>query len=409
MILDVPISHCDLLREGAPVPPEPPIGRWKPELHQYYQDGSRIEAAFRKYFHRANVSQEKDSFTLLVCHANVIRYFACRALQFPAEGWLRISLNHASITWITITPSAFLLSYFVAFFIFNATLTIRDIKQQRIGEIMPRAVRKRMPENEVQITPSNNKTPKIITEKPANRPLVTAEGKILYQCHFCAKMFAIEIVRDNHSDICPKRGDIISEVDNNNAPAKKIRLVKQKENKTPPKLNDEVVSKDVSPANDGYVLNQENHVSTNNKIIINNSITVKPLGTSEDIPSKVIVDDVDKSLKCRMCAQVFLNPFEKLKHTRETHKIIKITVPYDEVAKYFDNEDKDNCPICAKHIKSRNFKSVFVKHLLTHTQGTIYPCPICYRRFRRKDHMKNHERRHAENGEEITDSDQDGK
>ncbi|XP_019879407.1 serine/threonine-protein phosphatase Pgam5, mitochondrial-like isoform X2 [Aethina tumida] len=100
----LPISHCDLIREGAPIPPEPPIGRWKPEVH-FYQDGSRIEAGFRKYFHRASPSQEKDSFTLLVCHANVIRYFVCRALQFPAEGWLRISLNHASLTWITITPS----------------------------------------------------------------------------------------------------------------------------------------------------------------------------------------------------------------------------------------------------------------------------------------------------------------
>jgi len=31
--------------------------------------------------------------------------FHFRALQFPPEAWLRISLNHASITWITIRPS----------------------------------------------------------------------------------------------------------------------------------------------------------------------------------------------------------------------------------------------------------------------------------------------------------------
>ncbi|KAJ8931339.1 hypothetical protein NQ314_015748 [Rhamnusium bicolor] len=101
----VPVTNCDLLREGAPIPPEPPVGRYKPELYKFYQDGSRIEAAFRKYFHRAEPSQEKDSYTLLVCHANVIRYFVCRALQVPAEAWLRLSLNHASITWITITPN----------------------------------------------------------------------------------------------------------------------------------------------------------------------------------------------------------------------------------------------------------------------------------------------------------------
>ncbi|XP_056640483.1 serine/threonine-protein phosphatase PGAM5, mitochondrial-like isoform X2 [Diorhabda carinulata] len=103
-IPEIPVLHCDLLREGAPIPPEPPVGTWKPENY-FYQDGSRIEAAFRKYFHRADCSQEKDSYTVLVCHANVIRYFVCRALQFPAEAWLRLSINHASITWISITPS----------------------------------------------------------------------------------------------------------------------------------------------------------------------------------------------------------------------------------------------------------------------------------------------------------------
>jgi serine/threonine-protein phosphatase PGAM5 len=47
-------------------------------FQQFYQDGARIEAAFRKYFHRAEKSQETDSYDILVCHANVIRYFVCR-------------------------------------------------------------------------------------------------------------------------------------------------------------------------------------------------------------------------------------------------------------------------------------------------------------------------------------------
>jgi hypothetical protein len=47
-------------------------------FQQFYQDGARIEAAFRKYFHRAEKSQETDSYEILVCHANVIRYFVCR-------------------------------------------------------------------------------------------------------------------------------------------------------------------------------------------------------------------------------------------------------------------------------------------------------------------------------------------
>ncbi|XP_075983504.1 serine/threonine-protein phosphatase Pgam5, mitochondrial-like isoform X4 [Anticarsia gemmatalis] len=97
----IPTKDCQLLEEGAPIPPEPPVGHWKPEK----SDNARIEAAFRKYFHRAPPEQEKDSYTLLVCHANVIRFFVCKALQFPPEGWLRISLNHGSITWISINPN----------------------------------------------------------------------------------------------------------------------------------------------------------------------------------------------------------------------------------------------------------------------------------------------------------------
>lgn len=100
----VPVRPADsILREGAPIPPEPRVGSWKPEYY-YQQDGARIEAAFRKYFHRAEPEQEKDSYEIIVCHANVIRYFACRALQFPPEAWLRISLKHGSLTWLVIRP-----------------------------------------------------------------------------------------------------------------------------------------------------------------------------------------------------------------------------------------------------------------------------------------------------------------
>ncbi|XP_078237822.1 LOW QUALITY PROTEIN: serine/threonine-protein phosphatase PGAM5, mitochondrial [Pogona vitticeps] len=95
----------DLLREGAPIEPNPPSNHWKPEAVQYYEDGARIEAAFRNFIHRAGVKQEEDSYEIFVCHANVIRYIVCRALQFPPEGWLRISLNNGSITHLVIRPS----------------------------------------------------------------------------------------------------------------------------------------------------------------------------------------------------------------------------------------------------------------------------------------------------------------
>ena len=34
-----------------------------------------------------------------------IIFCSCRALQFPPEGWLRMSINHCGITWITIRPN----------------------------------------------------------------------------------------------------------------------------------------------------------------------------------------------------------------------------------------------------------------------------------------------------------------
>ncbi|KAB7505751.1 Serine/threonine-protein phosphatase PGAM5, mitochondrial [Armadillidium nasatum] len=97
------IESCDLLREGAPIRPEPGIGNWKAEMH-YFSEGARIEAAFRRYFHRAPISQTKNSYEIFVCHANVIRYFVCRALQLQPEAWLRMSLHNGSITILSIRP-----------------------------------------------------------------------------------------------------------------------------------------------------------------------------------------------------------------------------------------------------------------------------------------------------------------
>jgi len=98
------IEYSSLLPEGSPVPPEPPMSVNRP-AHIYYKDGARIEAAFRKFFHRADPSQQEHEHVLIVCHANVIRYFVCRALQIPEEAWLRFSLKNGSITHLEIRPS----------------------------------------------------------------------------------------------------------------------------------------------------------------------------------------------------------------------------------------------------------------------------------------------------------------
>jgi len=102
---DIQQSSCDLIREGAPCTPEPPISHWEPEPQEFWEEGARIEAAFRKYFHRAEPSQDKTSVDVLVCHGNVIRYFVCRALQFDPRAWLRMAVHNGSITILIIRPT----------------------------------------------------------------------------------------------------------------------------------------------------------------------------------------------------------------------------------------------------------------------------------------------------------------
>ena len=43
--------------------------------------------------------------SLKLCFKKSICFNDCRALQIPPEAWLRMSLYHGSMTWITIRPS----------------------------------------------------------------------------------------------------------------------------------------------------------------------------------------------------------------------------------------------------------------------------------------------------------------
>ena len=116
-----------------------PGGKARPSIVERTDDHHpRIEQAFRKYFHRADMpalpSGEEESgsiiatsadepkeeeetsqqdlkphpqheFEIIVCHANVIRYFFCRALQLPPEAWLRLCTFNCSLTYFTIRPT----------------------------------------------------------------------------------------------------------------------------------------------------------------------------------------------------------------------------------------------------------------------------------------------------------------
>ena len=118
------------LAEGYPAPPLP-NPRFTEKVHR---DSARIEAAFRSLFYRAHPPKptraEKcgdaadgplatqsapaapsasasppHEYEIVVCHGNVIRYFAMRALQLPPEAWLRLCTFNCSLTYLTVRPS----------------------------------------------------------------------------------------------------------------------------------------------------------------------------------------------------------------------------------------------------------------------------------------------------------------
>ena len=91
------------LNEGRPCLPEPPP-KHAPHYTNRNGDSERIESAYRLICSRPTIDQKEDSCEIIVCHANVIRYVVCRALQLPPEAWLRFSLPHASMTHLVIRP-----------------------------------------------------------------------------------------------------------------------------------------------------------------------------------------------------------------------------------------------------------------------------------------------------------------
>jgi len=102
---EIPIERSDLIREGAPIEPDPPLDTWNPDPKDFFLEGARIETGFRQFMHRAEPEQKEDSVEVIVCHGNVIRYFVCRALQLPPSAWLRMSLRHGSMTVLTLRPT----------------------------------------------------------------------------------------------------------------------------------------------------------------------------------------------------------------------------------------------------------------------------------------------------------------
>ncbi|KAL1451301.1 hypothetical protein MTO96_043865 [Rhipicephalus appendiculatus] len=99
----LPMEPCELICEGAPVPPEPPFRStgWSPSARNRVP-ASKLASASTSTGRLP--TQQEDSHEIIVCHTNVIRYWVCRALQLPPEAWLRLSLPHCSTSIVKITP-----------------------------------------------------------------------------------------------------------------------------------------------------------------------------------------------------------------------------------------------------------------------------------------------------------------
>jgi serine/threonine-protein phosphatase PGAM5 len=113
------------LNEGRPAHNIPGGKASRSMIENFDEQHPRIERAFQRYFYRAPEpgtahgdndqdddataknapAKPKHEFEIIVCHANVIRYFLCRALQLPPEAWLRLCTFNCSLTYLTIRPT----------------------------------------------------------------------------------------------------------------------------------------------------------------------------------------------------------------------------------------------------------------------------------------------------------------
>uniref|UniRef100_A0AAV1UXF9 Serine/threonine-protein phosphatase PGAM5, mitochondrial n=1 Tax=Peronospora matthiolae TaxID=2874970 RepID=A0AAV1UXF9_9STRA len=112
---EVAMSPSSLLREGWPGKPyssafdvgETATARASDVMQEQTQvDVKRMEKAFQWFFDDSMNAQEEnneESYCILVCHANLIRFFLCRALGVnPATTWGHFEVNHCGVTRIDV-------------------------------------------------------------------------------------------------------------------------------------------------------------------------------------------------------------------------------------------------------------------------------------------------------------------
>lgn len=115
---EVSVNASPMLREGWPGTPystDFPVGgavaARNNSAFDAMQERSRVDVermgkAFNWFFTDSGEAQEKsdeESYCVLVCHANLIRFFLCRALGVnPANTWGHFEINHCGVTRIDV-------------------------------------------------------------------------------------------------------------------------------------------------------------------------------------------------------------------------------------------------------------------------------------------------------------------
>lgn len=98
---DAKLINDSNLDEGIPYISDPLPKNFKFEPQKIKADNKRINKAYETYFYKPDKNEE-DSYQLIICHGNVIRYFLCRALQIPLFAWFRFSSYNCGITWLVL-------------------------------------------------------------------------------------------------------------------------------------------------------------------------------------------------------------------------------------------------------------------------------------------------------------------
>ena len=98
----VPVKPMHLLREAIPTA-IPRMPDYAPR-QRIRADRARAEAAFEKLFRPVRRSR----VDVVIAHGNLIRFFACRALEIEPVTWVKLGFIHCSIIEVVIESNGYM-------------------------------------------------------------------------------------------------------------------------------------------------------------------------------------------------------------------------------------------------------------------------------------------------------------